>query len=157
MRELRVLLVKIEATRPTHLTRRLEEAGCVCMHADSFAEATSLLAEDSFDLVLSNIRLPDGSAYHLIPLLKGTKASMYCSHAAEDSTWWLSAVDHGRECWGTAFRLRDFVRVLDEFIRENAAPAAPGMAVANGRRRYVRRAEAAAAAGEAPVARSKIA
>ena len=86
----------------SNLARRLSDWGAECHFAASYGEACSLLRQQTFDLILSEMQLADGSARRLVPLLEGSSASLYCSYPIEDSCLWIPVVDQGRECWGSA-------------------------------------------------------
>ncbi len=142
---LRVLVVEDGCDSSGALTQRLEDAGSVCCRARSIAQARSLLAGEMFDLVLSSMRLPDGSARLLIPSLIDSEASLFCAQALDDGCWWLPAVYRGRNCWGMAnpMRSEEFAFLLEELAQqkvrdiaslmaEQPADAAPPLAVAAG-------------------------
>ena len=102
-----------------YLAKHLQERGCECEFAVSYREACSLLMTQGFDLVLSPMRLRDGSLFPLIGLLDGSGITLFYSHAVEDGCWWLPALRHGQNCFGSsALRPSEFVAALDEAIEE---------------------------------------
>ncbi|MGH9860675.1 MAG: hypothetical protein ACRD5F_11685 [Candidatus Acidiferrales bacterium] len=117
---LRVLVVEDGCDSSGILSQRLEDAGSVCRRARSIAHARGLLTGETFDLVLSSMRLPDGSARLLIPLLIDSEASLFCAQAMNDGCWWLPAVYRGRNCWGMAnpMRSEEFAFLLEELAQQ---------------------------------------
>ena len=103
----------------SYLAERLQERGCDCEFAVSFQEACSLLSAQGFDLVLSPTRLRDGSLFPLIGLLDGSGITLFYFHAVENGCWWLPALRHGHNCFGSSgLRPGEFVTALDEAIEE---------------------------------------
>lgn len=127
---LRVLVVEDGCDSSGPLSQRLENAGSVCRRARSIAHARGLLAGETFDLVLSSMRLPDGSARLLIPLLIDSEASLFCAQAMNDGCWWLPAVYRGRNCWGMAnpMRSEEFAFLLEELAQQKVRDIASLMA-----------------------------
>ncbi len=104
----------------------LERRGCECRIATSYREALAFLNTEAFDLVLSESRLPDGTAFRLVPWLVGSHTTLCFAVPVEDSCWWMPAIVHGRNCWGTAaLRQSEFTEVLDQLLREIIKPLAP--------------------------------
>jgi hypothetical protein len=107
------------------LSRRLAAWGAVCRFAGSYKEACRLLGQHTFDLVLSEVSLPDGSAFRLIPLLVGLPTSFFSFHAVENGWWWLPLVKFGKQCAGEpALRTSEFMRVIEELLKQRPPSAA---------------------------------
>lgn len=66
----RVLIVEDEALFARAVTRRLEKAGYSCQTAGRLADAEAALREDGADLVLLDMRLPDGSGLDFLQRLR---------------------------------------------------------------------------------------
>jgi len=116
-RRAKVLLVGENAQGSSYLAKRLQ--GCECEFAVSYQEACSLLRAQDFDLVLSPMRLRDGSLFPLLGLLDGSGNTLFYSHAVEKGCWWLPALRHGHNCFGSsALRPSEFVAMLDGTIEE---------------------------------------
>ena len=62
----RILLLEDHAPSRVSLARLLEKRGFFVRTAGSIAEARALLGKDDFDLLLSDIGLPDGHPYELM-------------------------------------------------------------------------------------------
>lgn len=123
-RRAKVLLIGENPQGFSYLAKRLQDRGCECECAVSSQQACSLLRTQPFDLVLSPMRLHDGSLFSLISLLKGSGVTLFFSHAVEDGCWWLPALRHGHDCFGSsALRPSEFVAVLDKTIEEICLPA----------------------------------
>jgi hypothetical protein len=102
--------------------QRLENQGCICHLATTSQEACKLVGEQKFDLVLSQLELPDRTVYPLIDRLAGSPASLYYSQAVEDGCWWLPAIRWGKRCFGVpALRPSEFIGVLDKVLTEIAS------------------------------------
>jgi len=72
-RQLRVLLVEDNATTRMIMTRLLQkELRCLVFDANSIEKAKQLAAASSFDIVLSDIGLPEGDGWSLMRFLKQT-------------------------------------------------------------------------------------
>ena len=101
------------------LAKRLQRHGCESEFAASYQEACSLLGAQGFDLVLSPIRLRGHSAFPLVGLLDGSTTTLFYSQPVEDGCWWLPALRHGENCFGSsALRPSQFIAALDEAIEE---------------------------------------
>ena len=70
---LRVLLVEDHESSRVTLIRLLERRGYFVSASGSIAEARKLLAEQEFDLVISDLGLPDGSGHDLIVEIRQQK------------------------------------------------------------------------------------
>jgi len=115
----KVLLIGENPQSSSYLAKRLQERGCEYEFAVSYQEACWLLRAQNFDLVLSPMRLRDGSFFPLIALLDGSDITLFYSHAVEDGCWWLPALRHGQNCFGSsALRPREFAAALDEAIEK---------------------------------------
>jgi CheY-like chemotaxis protein len=115
----KVLLVGETPQGSLYLAKLLQERGCECEFAGSYQEACSLLRAQDFDLVLSPMRLRDGSLFPLLGLLDGSGITLFYSHAVEEGCWWLPALRQGQKCFGSsALRPSKFVAALDDAIEE---------------------------------------
>lgn len=68
---LRILLVEDQGATAVSLTRLLFRAGHRVLIADSVAAAKSIVERESFDVLVSDIGLPDGSGYDLMKDFRG--------------------------------------------------------------------------------------
>jgi len=66
----KILIVDDEATIRRLLTRHLEEAGHICCCAENVESAKTILASDSFDLLLCDLKMPGESGLTLIKFAK---------------------------------------------------------------------------------------
>ena len=115
----KALLIGESPQGSSNLAKRLQARGCECDFAVSSQEASSMLRAERFDLVLSPMRLRDGSLFSLISLLDGSGITLFFSYIVEDSCWWLPALRHGENCFGSsALRPSQFIAALDEAIEE---------------------------------------
>ena len=101
------------------LVARLKNWTCDIHFASSCKEANALVSNQRFDLVLSEFRLWDGSAYPLADLLIGSNTTLVYSYPVETSCWWLPAVKNGQLVWGSsAMRPSEFISFLEDTVRE---------------------------------------
>jgi hypothetical protein len=91
-----VLLVEKDGRCGSALESYLVRKGCEICLANSKTEALQLLNRRRFDLVLSNFLLPDGTAYELMPPVRGSSTSMFFFNAVKDGCWWVNAILDGR-------------------------------------------------------------
>lgn len=118
-RKPRVLLIGEGVQDCSYLAKRLEERGCECSFAVSYQESCLLLRQQDFDLVLSPLRLRDGSGSSLIGQLEGSSTTLFYSCAVEQGCWWLPALRRGQRCFGSpALRSSEFVAALDKIIEK---------------------------------------
>lgn len=68
---LRILLVEDQGATAVSLTRLLFRAGHKVLIADSIAAARNIADRESFDVLVSDIGLPDGSGYDLMKAYRG--------------------------------------------------------------------------------------
>jgi hypothetical protein len=120
-----VLLIGETPQGSSHLAKRLQRSGFECGFAFSHEEACSLLMAQGFDLVLSPLRMPGGSAFSLVALLEGSTSTLFYFEAVENGCWWLPALRNGRNCFGSSALLpSEFVPLLDEVIDQICLSAA---------------------------------
>jgi hypothetical protein len=78
-----------------------------------------VVGQQSFELVISEMNLVDGSALRMSPLLEGSRSSLFCFHPVRDSCLWIPIVERGQICWGApALRPNEFGRVLRRALTE---------------------------------------
>jgi hypothetical protein len=95
----------------------LERRNCQCHLAKSEPEIAELLKNWEFDVVLSTLRISDGSVHRLATVLSGSPVSVFYSVRVDEGYWWLPAVTFGTECLGTpAFQPREFIDVLSRLL-----------------------------------------
>ena len=112
-----ILLVGRNFNPGSQFQDRLCRDGCACAIAKSLAEARAVLLANEFDVVLSEMALPDDSALPLLGLLEGTSATLYFCVGVHDGCWWLPALDRGRRTWGeAALRPAEFAHMLDVLL-----------------------------------------
>ncbi len=115
----KVLLIGENAQGSSYLAKRLQGRGFECSFATSYQEASSLLRAQCFGLVLSPMRLRDGSFFPLIDLFHGSGITIFYYFVVEDGCLWLPALRRGQKCFGScALRPSEFVAALDEAMEE---------------------------------------
>jgi hypothetical protein len=75
------------------------QRGCRC-HFATYRDACSLISRTQFDLVLSQYRLPDRTAFSLLDWLIGSPATLFLSTVVESGCLWLPMLERGKRCVG---------------------------------------------------------
>jgi hypothetical protein len=114
----RVLLVGDNPQSFSLSRQLLERNDCECHYAGSIEAAEDLLRLWQFDIVLSTHRVPSNATQSLVGLLSGSGASLFSSLRVEEGSWWVALLQFGKECYGPAFRVGEFARVLDDLRRQ---------------------------------------
>jgi hypothetical protein len=110
---------------------RLCGDGCSCTVAHSLQDAKLAICSSPVDVVLSEMGLPDGSAFPLLAVLEGTQATLYFCVGVHDGCWWLPALARGERTWGQpALRPAEFAEKLSEILSASALHAAAASASA---------------------------
>lgn len=118
----KILLVGDRETRPCWLLERLNNWGGQCQFAFSRTDVAGLVRTESFDLVLSRMRLRDGNAFQLIPLFEGRSTSLFSYLSARDGRWWLPLLASGSECeHGPALQEPEFMNLLQRTVQTGSA------------------------------------
>jgi DNA-binding response OmpR family regulator len=91
------------------LIHRLRQRGFQCHCVGTRRAAFHFLNTRLVDVVLSQMRLPDGSGFGLVAALTGLPAKAFFCLPIGDSCFWLPAIDGGGDCWGPE-RLRRIPR-----------------------------------------------
>jgi response regulator RpfG family c-di-GMP phosphodiesterase len=113
-----VLLVGPGFRHSQALTNRMRRWGFRCHFAGSVRRANELVNSVRVDLVLSNVRLPDGTGFGLVAGLSGLPVTAFLCLPVEDSCFWLPAIDGGRDCLGSpALWPSEFANALEEMAR----------------------------------------
>jgi hypothetical protein len=99
-RPIMVLLVGEVPRSSLELLLWFYERGCRCHFATSYRDACSLISSTQFDLVLSQYRLPDRTAFSLLDWLIGSPATLFLSTVVESGCLWLPMLDRGKRCVG---------------------------------------------------------
>jgi hypothetical protein len=119
VKTLQVLLIAGSPMGMSFLAARLTTWACEIHFASSFKEANAFLNTQKYDLVLSEFRLRDGSAYPLADLLLGSHTTLVYSYSVENSCWWLPALKNGQSCWGSlAMQPSEIIGFLVGTIKE---------------------------------------
>ncbi len=113
-----VLLVGPSFQTPNRLTNRLRRWGFRCHFAGNTRTARELLSSMRVDVVLSDIRLSDGTGVALLGILAGLAVTAFLCFPVDTSCFWLPAIDAGKKCLGLpALRPEEFAKALEEMAR----------------------------------------
>ena len=111
---------------------RLCTNGCACTVAHSLQEARLAIGSQPTDVVLSEMSLPDGSAFPLLAMLEETQATLYFCVGVHDGCWWLPALSRGVRTWGQpALRPAEFAAKLSEILSARDLHAAASTSAPN--------------------------
>ncbi len=121
---LKILLVGPSLGMSPFFAQRLRQQGYECSAAACYRDAEHLIHESTFDLVLSEMHLAEGSAHPLMARLEGSAATVFFRVDVHHGCWWLPALEFGRVVWGApALRQEEFRRELERLLRSNGAPS----------------------------------
>ncbi len=110
----RILIVEDDHELHRFLCDVLEEEGYSCDCAHTKAEAAAALQAVAYDLVVANVRLPDGSGHDVASLASaaGTKTLLMSGHPDEIASLAVSGVEHLEK----PFRVGDFIDMLKRHL-----------------------------------------
>ncbi len=95
----------------------LYKRGYRCHFATSFDDACRLISCTEFDLVLSQYRFPDRTAFSLYERLAVSQATLFLSQQVESGYVWVPQLECGRSCIGApVLRPRDFTEALEKVL-----------------------------------------
>ena len=109
----KVLLIGDAETRPTWLLDKLASLDVVSYFVPGRADLPGMLRLHRFAFILTKLRLPDASAFDLVPLVRGISVDLYAYLQAGNGAWWVPLVKGGAECVGAGARPLK----RDEFLR----------------------------------------
>jgi hypothetical protein len=113
-----VLLVGQSFQTPHGLTEWLQRWGFHCHFARNMRTAREMLRATRVDVVLSDMRLSDGTGIALLGILAGLAVTAFLCLPVETSCFWLPAIDAGKKCLGSpALRPAEFAHALEEMSR----------------------------------------
>lgn len=114
---LQILMVGNPAPSTGRLIFQLVSRGYGAMHADTVAEAQTLLEEFRFQVVLARETLPDGNGYDLARTIARQRGTLFVGVALSE-TLWLPVVERGSIVLGQ--------RALNASVFENEVDIALG-------------------------------
>jgi len=101
------------------LFARLKQWGCNYEVASTFREALCMVHGRRYDVVVSNIDLPDGRGHSLVSTLVQQTENLFLCLRLEHGSLWLPAIVRGKRCLGVpALRAGQFGRMLKGLVRE---------------------------------------
>ena len=117
MGTIRILLVGEGLNQHSQVAQCLACWGAERQYASSVRQACALLKEQAFDLVISQLKLTDGPASQMIPLLEGSPVTLFCSQPVAIGCWWLPVMEGGKLCWGApGLRAKEFGELLHRMV-----------------------------------------
>jgi hypothetical protein len=96
-----ILLIGEKVQHCSELLWWLDDRGLPCEYAEFYEDACSRISRRQFDLVISEYQLPDRTAFPLLDVLAGSRATLFFSRALAIDFLWLLMLDRGRRCFGT--------------------------------------------------------
>ena len=91
----KVLLVEDEVLFARAVVKRLQKAGFECEHAESLQDAKLLIKQFEPDMVLLDMRLPDGNGLDLLPDLIARNINVIVMTAFGEVTDAVNAINMG--------------------------------------------------------------
>lgn len=108
-----VLFVGVCPFLSESLTQTLHARQCEYRYVASCEEALVALNEGKFRVVLSKIKLVDGSGRRLIPATQRASGWLLLSFPVENGSWWIPVVEGGKlPVRAMAMHSREFSKVL---------------------------------------------
>lgn len=90
-----------------------------CCYIASFREGLALLRQQHFQIVFSDVKIPESTMTYLVSQLIHSRSCLFFHLDVEDGCWWLPAIVAGQDCRGTpALSPKDFNRLLIRILRE---------------------------------------
>lgn len=124
----RILIVEDEPDMARVLQFNLSRQGHEVEHAATLAEATERLAAPPFQLVLLDLRLPDGSGLDFLAGQQGLPPVIVVSALGDESTV-VEALNRGAEDFVVKpFRIRELLARVSATLRRHAPAAVPANA-----------------------------
>jgi DNA-binding NtrC family response regulator len=112
-----VLLVGPSLNMSPFFAEQMRGRGFACRGVACYRDAEGLLKHHAFDLVLSEMQLPDGSGLPLMARLEGTDSTLFFCVRVHRGSWWLPAVERGRVTWGAAaLRSDEFLKAWESLL-----------------------------------------
>lgn len=118
----RIFFVEDDASLRSGLTFALEKQGYAVTAASTQSEAESLWQTDTFDLVILDVSLPDGSGYDLCRKIRQTsQVPLIFLTAADEETEVIMGLDLGGDDYITKpFKLAVFFSRVNALLRRSA-------------------------------------
>jgi hypothetical protein len=111
------LVVGKEERDYSGLNNQLRDWGCECESVMSCKDALEALQKKWFKVILSSVRLRDGSAYKLIPFASEKSNWLFAWYPVNNGCWWIPLVERGNECTGaSALWTTDFAKLLRQIL-----------------------------------------
>ncbi|MDR1016313.1 MAG: response regulator transcription factor [Coriobacteriales bacterium] len=119
---LNILIVEDDPLISQGLDFALGDAGYGITQANDLAQAKIAIASSSFDLILLDLTLPDGSGFELLDFLRArTDAAMICITAADDEATTVHAFNLGADDYVTKpFRLQELLARIKAVMRRRS-------------------------------------
>lgn len=118
----RIFFVEDDASLRSGLTFALEKQGYAVTAASTQSEAEALWQTDTFDLVILDVSLPDGSGYDLCRIIRQTsQVPLIFLTAADEETEVIMGLDLGGDDYITKpFKLAVFFSRVNALLRRSA-------------------------------------
>ena len=110
MKTKNILLVEDDAVIASGLVYALEQDGYTVVHSKTVSEAKSAAVNDTFDLAILDMQLPDGTGFDVREKLKNTDTSVMFLTVVDDEGNIVRAFESGADDYITKpFRLRELL------------------------------------------------
>jgi len=114
----RILFVEDDAIIASGLVYALENEGFFVTHTNNIAAARNAVGEQTYDLAILDIGLPDGTGFDLVASLQAINASMLFLTAVDDEGNIVKAFEGGADDYVTKpFRLGELMARIKAVLR----------------------------------------
>lgn len=147
----KILIVEDETLFARAVTKRLQKAGFECEHAENLADASAIAKQFSPDLVLLDMRLPDGNGLDLLPALVTGGMAVIVMTAHGEVSDAVSAIKLGANDYlKKPIDLEELLLI----VQKNEKTAELKISLDNSRQRNAHAAENVSLIGESPAIQS---
>lgn len=130
MKPIRILLVEDDMMIASGLQYALETEGYTISHARSVQNARALAAEETFDLAVLDMQLPDGSGREVLAAVKPAGTAALFLTVVDDEGVMVQALESGADDYIVKpFRLREFLARVKTVLRRKAGGTADMLSV----------------------------
>ncbi len=148
---IKILIVEDEVLFARAVLKRLQKAGFECEHAETLQDARAVVKQFSPDLVLLDMRLPDGNGMDLLPELAASGITVIVMTAYGDISDAVNAVKLGADDYlKKPIDLEELLLI----VQKNEKTAELKISLDYSRQRNAHKAESVSLVGESPAIQS---
>lgn len=127
-----ILLVEDETVIAYGLIYAFEREGYAVTHGKDVGEAKTIISDNTFDLAVIDMRLPDGNGFEVRERLKGTSTAIIFLTVEDDEGTMVSAFEDGADDYITKpFRLRELLARVKRTLNQHEGKASSLLTIGN--------------------------